>query len=380
MEKIDKNLKKVIALDSQDKTFTCLLYVNNLQKAKNFFELNNIKIIRQYKFLNLIATCLSTSQIYNFANQNFVDYIAQNSCVLAQNYVSRNIIQVDNLKADGSSVCVAIVDTGISNHFDFVIGKNRVIKFVDLVNQKQNPYDDNGHGTFVAGVLAGSGLMSFGKYKGFAPSCNIVSIKALDKKGEANAIKILDAFEWIYLNHKSYNIKVVCMSFGSEPIGYNDPIMKGAEKLWNSGIVVVAAAGNSGPKYQTIKSPGISPKIITVGGFDDNRVGEDFDEKYFEIAEFSSRGPAFAKIKPDMVAPSVDIVSCGLNNTYTKLSGTSVSAPMIAGICADIIQKKPGASPDLIKRFLMSNCKAIVNNFNQEGRGFLSFDKFNSGY
>ena len=145
--------------------------------------------------------------------------------------------------------------------------------------------------------------------------------------------------------------------------------MRGAEKLWNSGIVVVAAAGNSGPKYQTIKSPGISYKIITVGGFNDNRIDDTFDKNFFEIADFSSRGPALNRIKPDMVAPSVDIISCGTKNNYIALSGTSVSAPMIAGICAILRQKFPRYNPDQIKKFLLYNCHAICYDKNQEGMG-----------
>ena len=270
----------------------------------------------------------------------------------------------------GTKISVAVIDTGINPHFDFVIGKNRIKKFVDLVNGKNKIYDDNGHGTFVSGVCLGSGLMSHKKYRGFAPECDLVAIKALDKSGEANATVILDAMQWIYENYKKYNIKVVCMSFGSEPLGYNDPIMKGAEKLWNKGIVVVAAAGNSGPKFQTIKSPGISSKIITVGGFNDNRIGEDFNENFFEIADFSSRGPAFSKIKPDLVAPGVDIVSCGLKNNYITLSGTSVSAPMIAGICALILEKYPAYNPDQIKKILLRCCKGICFNYNLEGKGY----------
>ena len=160
------------------------------------------------------------------------------------------------------------------------------------------------------------------------------------------------------------------MSFGSEPIGYNDPIMRGAEKLWNSGITVVAAAGNSGPKLETIKSPGISPKIITVGGFDDNRINQTFYENFFEIAEFSSRGPALNKVKPDLVAPSVDIVSCSLNNSYTTLSGTSVATPMIAGICAVILQKFPAYKPEQIKKILQRCAKGITHNKYSEGMGY----------
>ena len=125
----------------------------------------------------------------------------------------------------------------------------------------------------------------------------------------------------------------------------------------------MAAAGNSGPKNGTIKSPGVSSKIITVGGFNDNRIGEDYEENFFEIAQFSSRGPALNKIKPDLVAPSVDITSCGLKNNYVTLSGTSVATPMIAGVCALILEKYPNLKPDQIKRILLQNCKPILVSF-----------------
>ncbi len=370
MNKIDYNLQKVISLNSKNKDYLCLVYVNNIDFAKEYFVSNNIEIVKVYKFLNIITAKLSSDSIFCSSKLSFVDYIADTTSVMALTDISRKIAGIDKSIYTGKNVNVAVIDTGISKHFDFVIGKNRIIEFIDIVNGKKFPYDDNGHGTFVSGVLAGSGFISAGKYKGFAPNCNIISIKALDKNGEANTIKILDSFEWIYQNYKKYSIKVVCMSFGSEPLSYNDPIMIGAEKLWNKGITVVAAAGNSGPKFQTIKSPGISPKIITVGGFNDNRFDGKYDENFFEIAKFSSRGPAFSRIKPDLVAPSVDIISCGLNNNYTTLSGTSVAAPMIAGLCANIIQKYPNITPNQIKKYILSNCRAIVHDFNQEGFGY----------
>ena len=370
MTKIDIRLQKIFTLSTVKQEYICLVYVNDLTKAKMFFCEHKIEVIKEYKFLNLIAIKTNQQIICSFENLSFVNYVTQSTTVFSMVDVSRKIMGVDNIKYNGNKVCVAIIDTGISNHFDFVLGKNRIKKFVDLVNNKQYPYDDNGHGTFVCGVCCGSGLKSFKKYKGFASDCDIVCIKALNKKGEANAVVILDAMQWIYDNYKKYNIKVVCMSFGSEPLGYNDPIMRGAEQLWNKGIVVVAATGNSGPKYQTIKSPGISSKVITVGGFNDNRINKDYNESFFEIAEFSSRGPALSKIKPDLVAPSVDIKSCGLNNDYVELSGTSVAAPMIAGICVLIIQKYPNLLPDQIKKLLLKSCKGITHNYNIEGMGY----------
>ena len=223
-------------------------------------------------------------------------------------------------------------------------------------------------------MCCGSGALSGGKFSGVAPQANIISLKALDKNGEASADKILNAMEWVYNNHKEYNIRVVCMSFGSEPLGFNDPIMKGAEALWREGVVVVAAAGNSGPEFQTIKSPGVSSQIITVGGFNDNRIEDEFDKNYFEIAKFSSRGPAFSRFKPDMVAPAVEINSCGIGNKYVKLSGTSVATPMIAGFCALILEAKPFYKPNEIKRILLSSCKPISYNRNLEGFGYPDFN------
>lgn len=238
--------------------------------------------------------------------------------------------------------------------------------------KEKKTYDDNGHGTFVAGAGSGNGLMSKGKYAGIAPNSKIISIKALNNLGEASAIKILEAMQWVHDNFQKYNIRVVCMSFGSEPLGINDPIMKGAEVLWNKGIIMVAAAGNSGPEFETIKSPGISPKIITVGGLNDNRTENGlFNPENFQVAEFSSRGPALRRYKPDLIAPAVNITSCSnlVKNPYTTLSGTSVATPMIAGICSLMVDKQPNITPDIIKRRLISTCSGITFNKNIEGAG-----------
>mgnify|MGYP002802448562 FL=1 len=146
--------------------------------------------------------------------------------------------------------------------------------------------------------------------------------------------------------------------------------MLGANALWKDGVVVVAAAGNSGPKESTIKSPGISPEIITVGGFDDNRFDDNsFNKDFFEMANFSSRGPALRHFKPDLVAPSVDITSCGIKNFYTKLSGTSVATPMIAGVVCLMLERFPNLTPNQIKTRLLQGCSSIGFDANSEGYG-----------
>ena len=169
----------------------------------------------------------------------------------------------------------------------------------------------------------------------------------------------------VYENYKKYNISVVCMSFGADGDENFDPLCRGAEALWNAGITVVAAAGNSGPKTNSIKSPGTNPYIITVGAL---------DIKNNQVANFSSRGPTIYGHKPDLLAPAVDIVSC--NNKflpYTKMSGTSVATPIIAGICAILKSKYKNITNNEIKSFLLSNCHKITGNIDIEGAGFLKF-------
>ena len=378
MKKIDNSLKNAYILCDNKNEEMCLVYYTNEQKMHKYLKTNNIKILQKFAFINAFVVLVDYDIAQKIARQNFVEYLSYVSNVKTLVNNAKNIMGMSNLTQGKNDVTVAILDTGISMHLDFVIPKNRIIKFVDFIGNSNFPYDDNGHGTFVAGVLAGNGVVSNGRYSGFASECNIISIKALDQKGEANAAKILEAMQWVFEHAKKFNIKVVCMSFGSEPLGVTDPIMRGAEKLWKKGIIVVAAAGNSGPKFQTIKSPGISPHIITVGGFDANSSVQDCNKNIFTIAEFSSRGPALGGYKPDCVAPSVGITSCCNKGGYTALSGTSVATPMIAGICATILSENPNLTPNQIKKYLLKNCKSIIkggaNKRNIEGFGYPKFN------
>lgn len=375
INKLDKDLFSVMAL-SENIQISCIAYVESLISAKRYFKEKH-KIIAEFPFINAVALEIKSNEILELCNRSWVKFITKQSNVMALMNVARNVLNIDKTLT-GKDITICYIDTGIKPHGDFTICKNRIIKFIDLFENKKIPYDDNGHGTFVAGVGSGNGCLSGGKYKGIAPKSNIISIKALNSNGEANAIVILEAMQWVYDNYKKYNIKVVCMSFGSEPLGLNDPIMKGAESLWDRGIVVVAAAGNSGPEFQTIKSPGISSKIITVGGMNDNRLDNDeFNENFFEIANFSSRGPALRRYKPDLIAPAVNINSCSVDsqNSYTVLSGTSVATPMIAGMCALMFEKNSNYSPDIIKYKLLSCCKSLTFNRNLEGNGLPNMSK-----
>lgn len=375
LNKLDKDLFSVMAM-SDNMHINCIAYVENLVSAKRYFK-GKQRVVTEFPFIKAVAIEANPSEIIDLCNRSWVKFITKQSSVMALMNVARKVLNIDE-KLTGKGVTICYIDTGIKPHGDFTICKNRIIRFIDLFNDRKTPYDDNGHGTFVAGVGSGNGCLSGGKFKGIAPESNIISIKALNNAGEASAIVILEAMQWVYDNYKKYNIKVVCMSFGSEPLGINDPIMKGAEALWDRGVVVVAAAGNSGPEYQTIKSPGTSAKIITVGGMNDNRLDNDeFNTNFFEIANFSSRGPALRRYKPDLIAPAVNINSCSIEplKNYTVLSGTSVATPMIAGVCALIFEKNPLLTPDMVKYKLLASCKSLTFNRNLEGNGLPDMSK-----
>ncbi|MBR1987599.1 MAG: S8 family peptidase [Clostridia bacterium] len=295
-----------------------------------------------------------------------IKFIFNNEIVFAEKFEKEfiNITKLTNNlpQAKGQTIC--FIDTGIYPHFDFLFPKNRIIKFIDLINHKNQPYDDNGHGTFVAGVASSNGILDKTN-TGFAVMSNIIMIKALSKDGSSSSNTILDAMQWIYENYKKYKINTVCMSFGADSLEVGDPLSKGAEILWKKGITVVAAGGNSGPDHNTIKSPGCNPRIITVGSFDKDSM---------QISNFSSRGPTLFGSKPDLIAPGVDVVSCSMTPPYySTMSGTSVSTPIIAGICANLKGINPKITNEEIKSYLINHCHHITFDKNDEGAGYIKF-------
>ena len=161
----------------------------------------------------------------------------------------------------GKGIGVAILDTGIYPHIDF---DSRICAFADFIAHKKVPYDDNGHGTCVAGILAGSGRASMGKYKGMAPGSRIAALKVLDRFGNGNKEDVLQAFRWILQNRERYRIRIVNISVGTTYRTRNeqDVLVQGVERLWDEGLVVVAAAGNQGPKPGSVTAPGCSKRSL----------------------------------------------------------------------------------------------------------------------
>lgn len=376
LNKIDKRLiNRTNALSLNKSKINVIVRAQNYNKTYNI--LSNTyykKDIIKLPIISSFAISVKAHELFEIASWDHVEFISKNSKVCGLIYESKNIINlhklIEKINNNYNHTCV-VIDTGIFPHIDFVLGKNRIVKFVDIIGEKNIPYDDNGHGTFVAGVLCGNSITN--KYSGIDNKCNIIAIKALDCVGETDTIKILQAMQWVLDNKTKYNIKVVCMSFGSEVSAGMDPLIYGAEKLWENGIVVVSAGGNSGPENSTIMSPGASRKIITVGSLD--KVN---NKSKFEVANFSSRGPINNTFKPDLVVPGVDIISTNVFNKkksfYTSMSGTSVSTPMVAGVASLLLKINPNYTPDQIKYMLIRSCEEIDGNRNVEGFGVLNLE------
>lgn len=270
----------------------------------------------------------------------------------------------------GRGVGVAVMDTGISPHPDF---GNRVIGFADMVNRRPDPYDDCGHGSHICGIIGGSGALSEGRYCGMAPECNLIVLKVLDRKGNGYASDVLAGIDWLLNRKEKLGIRILNISVGSggkKNQGEDSALVKGVNRAWDAGLVVVVAAGNNGPGRMTITTPGISRKVITVGCSDDNReilVGGK------RMVDYSGRGPTAACIcKPDVVAPGSSIVSCaGRNGKYAIKSGTSMSTPIVSGAIALLLEKYPDMTNRDVKMKLMESSRDMGLPRNQQGWGLL---------
>lgn len=274
----------------------------------------------------------------------------------------------------GKGIGVAVLDTGIFLHRDF---DSRVTGFADMVNGKNFAYDDCGHGTHICGIIGGSGRMSGGRYSGIAPGCDLIMVKVLDRKGNGYSSDVLAGISWILERKEKLGIRILNISVGAcskRGMSENSALVKGVNRAWDAGLVVVVAAGNNGPRTMSITTPGISRKVITVGCSDDDRevlVGGN------RMVDYSGRGPTAACIcKPDLVAPGCSVVSCSSRaDKYTIKSGTSMSTPIVSGAVALLLERFPDMTNKDVKLRLRESSVDIGLPRNQQGWGLLDVGK-----
>lgn len=289
----------------------------------------------------------------------------------------------------GQGVGVAVVDSGINPNGDLYtnMGVNRQVANVRFnTDYNQNASDGYGHGTHVSSVVGGDGSESNGKYIGVAPMVNIINVKVSNDDGSARSSDVIQGLQWVLNNKDAYNIRVVNLSFNSTVAEsyHTSPLDAAVEILWFNEIVVVVSAGNQANGI--LYPPANDPFVITVGATDDKGTVSLNDDV---VTSFSAYGTTSDGInKPDLVAPGKNIIARLVNtnmgiakahpanvisNTYFKVSGTSVSAPMVSGAVAILLQSEPDLNPDQVKYRLMSTANTSWNGYNstKAGAGYL---------
>jgi serine protease AprX len=301
---------------------------------------------------------------------------------LAPNTAWRQSIRLNQVDSvyDGTGVTVALLDTGVTQSGDL---GNRVVARVDLTPDHDG-YDRYGHGTHLAGIIAGTGAASYGQWKGVAPGANLVSVKVAGPDGSTDVSVVIAGLQWVVANRYTYNIRVLNLAFGTDSVqSYTiDPLDYAVEQAWFSGILVVASAGNRGPAANTINKPGDDPFVLTVGAADNHGTP---DQSKTTVAAFSSWGSPGGFTKPDIIAPGITIVSlrdpgstidtlypdARIGDAYFKGTGTSQAAAIVSGVAALMFQANPYLTPDVAKGVLLKTAYKNGNYGNGAGAGLV---------
>jgi len=285
----------------------------------------------------------------------------------------------------GQGVGVAVLDTGIDGTLpDFQVSEtdrsSRVVTSAVVNPAATRAGDSFGHGTHIAGLIAGNGTnrapgdLVDGKYVGVAPDANLIDVKVADEEGNASVLDVIEGLQFVVDFRTDYNIRVVNLSLRSTVAEsyLTDPLDAAVEAAWNSGIVVVVAAGNEGTAADAVSyAPANDPYVITVGGVDDMGTKAIDDDA---LASWSSRGTTqdgFAK--PDVVAPGASMVStvppgsaytelcptCLTEGGYFQVGGTSMAAAVVSGEAAILIGANPALTPNQVKAQIVRRTRAV---------------------
>ena len=388
--KLDPSLRNAL-LSCQYENYRVIIHYKSLEdKTINKIKSLKCDILRHIPSINCICAILTSSAIDRLLEYPQVTYITYDSyahlcgnSILASNGISFQT----NYDLTGKGIGVGIIDSGVYPHCDLLNPTNKIRKFVDLVNNLNYPYDDNGHGTFMSGLICGSGHGSKGMYKGVATNSHLYMIKAFNKLGKGYISDVLYSLETLINEGNDFNIKIICLPF--ETLETNGFVLSLFSKLFDIAIsksmVVIVPSGSNKNIKSSIRGLATLSNCITVGGY--NSLGNP------EIYEYSSCGPFQKLDKPNLISACVDICSLIsdtqfisekngvklyptiITNLYTNYTGTSCSAAFISGICALLYENnKELCFKDTLALLKVSS--SLINSPKyMQGSGILNLEK-----
>jgi serine protease AprX len=341
--------------------------VSGLEQAVGSFSVG-----RRFSLVEAFSASVTRQQVAELAQLPGVDRVEENSRVHVLNDTAQSSFGVTAARAqapglDGGDglpayskddLVAAVIDTGIdAGHLDLDEGK--VLHFVNCVSGtciNGVPMDDHGHGTHVAATIAGDGdARADNLYRGVAPEGALVGVKVLDGGGSGSDAGVIAGVQWAVANKDVYGIEALNLSLGGSGCSNGtDLLSQAVNQAHAAGLVVAVAAGNSGPGTCTVSSPGAAADAVTVGAMSDLGVNG------FALARFSSRGKtADGRMKPDVVAPGVNVTSAiaGTTATYEAWSGTSMATPFVAGVALLMRDANPSLSAGAVKAALTATAQ-----------------------
>lgn len=390
-KKVDPAINKFISMKKVKTIPVIITFKRSLEKhTESHLKRMGFKVKYHLPFLNAVTGRINVSSFDDICSIVEINKIYFDGTACLMGSANQKESEKDNRSAatfhlSGKGIAAAFIDSGIYPHPDFVRPRNRIVDFKDYINELEEPYDDNGHGTACIG--AAFGASADGRFKTAAYNCSIVCAKAFNSLGYGAFSDILASMQWIFSIKEKHNIKVVVLPFGACCYHKAFDIMShAAECLWKNGIFVCTCTGNLGPNEASMTSPGICNSSFTTGACETSGASP-------RVARFSGCGPVEGKFdKPDAVMPGYKVETLNADTSYiprnkthsqsnhssqhyTEISGTSVAASMTAAAAVLLYQKKPNLSPEDLKGALKRFCTSINELKTAQGVGIIDIKK-----
>ncbi|MGG7179232.1 S8 family serine peptidase [Clostridium paraputrificum] len=388
--KLDKNLKYYLSNKSYKK-YRILIKCKNFRDGVSKKVLSyRGEVIHSLEYSDIVCASLDGPSIERLIEYPEVQHICFDEYLFlcGMSVSTANKVHIsEKYSLSGKGIGIGLVDSGVYPHPDLLNPSNRIANFVDLINELRFPYDDNGHGTCISGLISSSGISSNNMYKGIAPHAQIHCYKAFDKLGKGYASNVLFAIEELIRNSEINNIKVLCLPF--ELLTHNIQVIEAFNSTFlkanEIGIVPIVPSGSNSNVNNSIMGIATLDTCITVAGVD--------TALSLKPYKYSSAGPYSKSNKPNLSAACVNITSLNADTAYisekegfklypTKLeasyktfSGTSLSTAFISGICALLYENNPSLSFKDISSILKLSCELGEFSKFQQGEGVINISK-----